>query len=222
MSNPLSSSFGEQSRLDWGADSSLRGGSIASNDTGGATTSRYDPRTVSKVVDITDLVDDESDASDDENIVGHSSEGGAFAVLTKSGSHSNVTSATKQYGPGGTGLTRPLVAKQVLILLTLLGVIVGACVAIGYAVLGAREASPPVGENELLLQTAERVITACSELQLNEDMSECQNLCHARMCCFDSGKYNCEKDENKACAVFAGCEALVDGALLYEDELDEE
>lgn len=158
-----------------------------------------------------------------EDIIGHSSEGGAFAVLTKSGSHSNVTSQKNHYGPGGVGMTGPLVAKQVLILLTLLGVIVGACVAIGYAVLGAREVLPAVGENnEELLQTAERVITACSELQLNEDMSECQNLCHARMCCFDSGKYNCEKDQNKACAVFAGCEALVDGALLYEDELDEE
>lgn len=187
--------------------------------------SRYNPRTVSKVVDITDLVDDDSDASDDEDIIGHSSQGGTLSVLTKSGSHSNVTSATKQYGPGGSG-PLPLVAKQVLFLLALLGVIIGACVAIGYAVLGSREAivSPLSGEgnNELLLQTAERVITACAELQLNQDMTECQNLCHSKMCCFDSGKYSCEKDENKACAVFAGCEALVDGALLYEDELDQD
>ena len=112
-----------------------------------------------------------------------------------------------------------------LILLVLLGVIIGACVALGYAVLGTNELSGEhthVGNQELF-ETAERVITACSESRLNEDMTECQNLCHDKLCCFDTvRKYNCENDENKACAVFAGCEALIDGALLYEDELDEE
>jgi hypothetical protein len=192
-----------------------------------APSSRYDPKTVSKIVDITDLVDDASDSSDDEDIIGHSSEAGAFSVLTKTGSKSNVTkSNNKAYGPGGAGFS--FVTKQFLILFLLLGIIVGACVAIGYAVLGASgEATHRLGDNasmgnQQLLETAERVITACSEGRLNEDMSECQNLCHSKMCCFDSGKYNCEKDESKSCAVFAGCEALVDGALLYEDELDEE
>lgn len=180
---------------------------------------------MSKVLDITDLVDDASDSSDDEDIIGHSSEGGAFSMLTKTGSDSNITRSNRAYGPGGAGSS--LLVKQVLILLMLLGIIVGACVALGYAVLGAQEISPHVGQNahlgnQDLLETAERVITVCSEDHLNEDMSECQNLCHDRMCCFDSGKYNCEKDESKACAVFAGCEALVDGALLYEDELNEE
>ena len=180
---------------------------------------------MSKVVDITDLVDDGSDSSDDEDIIGHSSEGGAFGILTKTGSNSNITKNTKGYGPGGSG--QNFLTKQLFILFMLLGVIIGSCVAIGYAVLGARERIPQVGENlqfgnQQLLETAERVVTACSEGRLDEDMSDCQNLCHGKLCCFDSGKYNCDKDESKACAVFAGCEALVDGALLYEDEIEDE
>ena len=180
---------------------------------------------MSKVVDITDLVDDGSDSSDDEDIIGHSSEGGALGILSKSGSNSNITKQTKGYGLGGSG--HNFLSKQLFILFMLLGIIIGSCVAIGYAVLGARETIPEIGENlhlgnQQLLETAERVVTACSEGRLDEDMSECQNLCHGKLCCFDSGKYNCGNDESKACSVFAGCEALVDGALLYEDKIEDE
>eukprot|EP00804_Cyclotella_cryptica_P003905 CCRYP_016100-RA/>CCRYP_016100-RA protein AED:0.31 eAED:0.31 QI:141/1/1/1/1/1/2/149/244 len=244
----MSSSVGELSRLDWGADNSGRGhrrgeGSIGSTgvsiDTnngavettvGGsnvaAPSSRYDPKAMSRIVDITDLVDDASESSDDEDIIGHSSEGGAFTVLTKNGSQSNLTNPKKVYGPGGAGCS--LVTQQFLILFALLSVIIGACVAIGYAVIDAKGMFPNPSiesdgnQQQHLLKTAERIVTACSEGRLNEDMSDCQKLCHSSMCCFDSGEYNCKEDESKACAVFAGCEALIDGAMLYEDELGEE
>ena len=71
-----------------------------------------------------------------------------------------------------------------------------------------------------MLEMAERVIIACSENRLDEDLAECQNLCHSKMCCFESGDYSCESDESKECAVYAGCEALVEG-IPFED-VDEE
>lgn len=80
---------------------------------------------------------------------------------------------------------------------------------------------PP--DQQTLLMTAERVIIACSPLKLDEDISECQSLCHASMCCFEFEKgnpYNCEDDESKMCGVYAGCEALLEGVV--EDGLDEE
>ena len=120
--------------------------------------------------------------------------------------------------------------RQVLILLSLVGIIVGASVGIGYAVLSGGNTNGKSGTNaaafagangengmteQQLLEIAERVIVACSETILDNDLTECQNLCHSSMCCFESGQYSCEDDESKACAVYAGCEALVEG---YIDE----
>ena len=78
-------------------------------------------------------------------------------------------------------------------------------------------------QEQQLLEIAERVITACSEDKLNEDMKECQSLCHSRMCCFEeSGSdYSCQLDTSKNCAVYAGCEALVEGILVGGAEEDE-
>ena len=64
--------------------------------------------------------------------------------------------------------------------------------------------------------------SACSENKLNEDMSECQKNCQSSICCFESGEYSSEEDEFKDCAVYAGCEALVEGALMEAAEEDEE
>ena len=58
---------------------------------------------------------------------------------------------------------------------------------------------------------------ACSERSLNEDMSACQKLCHGNLCCFDEGEYSCKDDESKDCAVFAGCEALIEGVVVDEE-----
>ena len=54
-----------------------------------------------------------------------------------------------------------------------------------------------------LLEMAERVVTACSD---NGNRSDCRTMCDGYMCCFDS----CEDDERKQCAVYAGCEVLIE------------
>ena len=60
-----------------------------------------------------------------------------------------------------------------------------------------------------LLETAEQVVTACSEVSLSVDMTECQELCHGKLCCFDTGEFSCVEDDTKNCAAYVGCEALI-------------
>jgi len=79
-------------------------------------------------------------------------------------------------------------------------------------------------DQQELLETAERVVIACAPVQLDQDMSECQSLCNAKMCCFE-GKddpYNCEDDETKMCGVFAGCKALMEGEPVDGEDLEED
>lgn len=198
---------------------------------------------MSRIVDITDLVDDSSDADSDDDIIGHNSGMGglhsnglgmgSMKVRTKMESGGGLSSfrnkKSRGYGPGGA--VSSLMCRQVVILVALVGVIIGASVAIGFAVLRTSpdDAIPSVGANvasssggQDLLMIAERIVTSCSETKLNEDMTECQQLCHANMCCFESGEYNCENDESKNCAAHAGCEALVDGGVVGGSETDEE
>ena len=73
-----------------------------------------------------------------------------------------------------------------------------------------------------MLETAERVVMACSESKLNENLSDCQNLCTSHLCCFETGDYGCQDDASKDCAVYAACEALVEGVLVGAAEEDEE
>lgn len=209
--------------------------------------SRYDPKTMSRIVDITDLVDESSsEDSDDDAIVGHSnSNGNGNKGRNSMSSHQSKNKknkkrhAQKKYGPGGTGPN--LMCRQVVILVSLVMIIAAAGVAIGYAVIDGGDptnnsggassgsnTSPAVrgADNaqvsQSLLEIAERVIIACAESKLDEDMRECQELCHASMCCFESGQYSCENDDSKDCAVYAGCEALVEGILLDGLEEDED
>mmetsp|Transcript_31501 Transcript_31501/g.53723 ORF Transcript_31501/g.53723 Transcript_31501/m.53723 type:complete len:219 (-) Transcript_31501:186-842(-) len=79
-------------------------------------------------------------------------------------------------------------------------------------------------EDQTLLELAERIIVACSETKLNQDRSECQHLCHSKMCCFelDDTEYSCRDDDGAKCAVHAGCEALFEGSLLEGAEEEEE
>ena len=61
-------------------------------------------------------------------------------------------------------------------------------------------------QQQLLLEMAERVITACDIDKLHVDRSECQSLCHDTMCCFDETSedgYGCQDDVSKDCAVYA-------------------
>lgn len=79
-------------------------------------------------------------------------------------------------------------------------------------------------DQQELLETAERVVIACAPNQLDQDMSECQSLCNAKMCCFE-GKddpYNCEDDESKMCGVFAGCKALMEGEPVDGEDVEED
>ena len=132
-----------------------------------------------------------------------------------------------KYGAGGVR-SLPLCRQTItIIILSLVGIIVAASLAIEYAVINGDPSKLPyfaasdnVIPNQQLLEIAERVVTACSEQELNGDRSECQQLCYSKLCCFESGDYSCE--ESKDCAVYAGCEALVEGIPLGAAEEDGE
>lgn len=242
-------SVGQQSVFDWGKESCGGGNdrSIASGDTSTkeGPSSRYDPKAMSRIVDINDLVDDSGDDSDDDDqIVGHSSSSGGINAKGKGAG--SVGAAAKRrksgnmlgYGPGGIG--SGMMMRQILILTALVAIIVGASMAIGLAIVNSNEPGNNKGasntqnlmgtpnkmtedtRNQQLLEIAERVIMECSESKLDEDMSGCQKLCKKNMCCFESGKYGCEDDEKKNCAVYAGCANLMEGVPLDAAEEDEQ
>jgi len=113
----------------------------------------------------------------------------------------------------------------------IIAIISAASLAIALAVTNSEHERKPYSPSQLsvdndeqqnLLEVAEHINLACSEHRLNEDMTECQRLCHTSLCCFDSGDYSCEDDTAKDCAVYAGCEALVDGVPIDGVEEDEE
>ncbi len=220
-------SISKQSCFDWGLSRdtliSADGGSLvpgersSSDSASKGPSSRYDPKAMSRIVDITDLVD-EAD-SDEEEVIGHSSRVGGVTKADSGGG------STRSYGPGGkSGFSR-----QATILMALAAIIVAASLAIGFAVpydssalsFGGSSSSGK-GNEQALFETAERVVIACSESALNEDMKACQKICKRNMCCFETGKYSCKDDDKKMCAAYAGCEALVEGIPLDGAEEDEE
>ena len=81
---------------------------------------------------------------------------------------------------------------------------------------------PNNNDEQQLLETAERVVIACSESKLDDNLSEYQKLCKSKLCCFENGDYGCQDDASKDCAVYAACEALVEGLLVDAAEEDEE
>lgn len=216
-------SISKQSCFDWGlsrdtmnsiesAAGSLVPGNERSDSASKGPSSRYDPKAMSRIVDITDLVDDAD--SDDDEVVGHNSGLGGVTRGAKSGG------PARSYGPGGVGGWN-LMIRQALILVALVGIIVAASLAIGFAVPSSAGGSVAGNEQELL-ETAERVVIACSESSLNDDMRACQKICTRNMCCFETGKYSCKDDEKKMCAAYAGCEALVQGIPMGGADEDEE
>jgi len=203
--------------FDWGLGGEA--GSVA------ADISRYDPGAMSRVTDIINDLGDDSDDSDSEH-GGSASTPRMGGVGISRGESKRKKRGKTNYGPGGIGSA--LCYRQTIIIVTLVGIIIGASVVIGYTVLSSDPSkipySPIIEDNGIseqeLLEIAERVIMACSENKLNINMSECQQLCHSKMCCFEEGDYSCEDDESKECAVYAGCDALVEGisfAALDED-----
>ncbi|KAL7437319.1 hypothetical protein ACHAXM_005710 [Skeletonema potamos] len=220
----LGESISKQSCFDWGLGrdtvTSIESGVVSGNNersdsASKGPSSRYDPKAMSRIVDITDLVD-EADSDDDE-VIGHNSGIGGVTGAKAGG-------PTRSYGPGGVGGGN-FMFRQALILVALVGIIVAASLAIGFAVppsaftLGGGSVA---GNEQELFETAERVVMACSESALNEDMKACQKICKRNMCCFETGKYSCKDDEKKMCAAYAGCEALVEGIPMGGADEDEE
>mmetsp|Transcript_34374 Transcript_34374/g.63366 ORF Transcript_34374/g.63366 Transcript_34374/m.63366 type:complete len:156 (+) Transcript_34374:124-591(+) len=124
-----------------------------------------------------------------------------------------------------------VLCRRALIIIVSCAVIVGA--AVGVSVLlnhGAMEAYEEYdttlsdqSDQQRLLDIAEQVVLACSEDKLNEDLSGCQDICRGHMCCFEEDEYSCEDDEDKNCAVYGACEALVEDTLAnYEDAMASE
>jgi len=213
-------SVAKEASLDWGGDSMT---SVSEGPS-----SRYDPKAMSRIVDITDLVDDDDHSSDDDDIMGHNSSNLRNSTSSR-GSSTSIGNVSKKrrglYGPAG------VECRQVMVLVSLVGIIAAASVAIGYAVMNGdptgngkspiRSGSDGNREQELL-EMAERVVTACAESKLDESMKECQKLCRSSMCCFEDGDYSCADDEKKDCAVYGGCVNLMEGIPLGGAEEDEE
>ena len=210
---------------------------------------RYDPSGLTRVTDITDLVLDDSsvdidhgqDIDSDDNAAERNNNNSSLEVTT--GSSSDIENG--RHGKGGRDgrYSSSWLCRQTIVLIALVGVIIGASLAILYAVNNTQDynshtQSPyliipssssgnDMDSNEQeqeLLEIAERVVVACGTNKLDEDMKECQNLCRSRMCCFEeSGSdYSCELDTTKDCAVYAGCEALVEGIPIGAVGEDEE
>eukprot|EP00579_Thalassiosira_antarctica_P029764 CAMPEP_0202029308 /NCGR_PEP_ID=MMETSP0905-20130828/63907_1 /ASSEMBLY_ACC=CAM_ASM_000554 /TAXON_ID=420261 /ORGANISM="Thalassiosira antarctica, Strain CCMP982" /LENGTH=279 /DNA_ID=CAMNT_0048593057 /DNA_START=78 /DNA_END=917 /DNA_ORIENTATION=- len=270
-------SLSKDSVFDWGSLPEQSVGVSTSTSVQGQTTAgnghlaRYDPKTLHRITDITDLVDDSSEDSDDDAVIGSHSSVQVAGADEENGKRRNRSTVSASRG----GAESMLCCRQVIILVSLIATIAAAGLAIRYAVISSNpskssnsvgeggeiarggngiqeqqqlleiaervvssnpsKSSNSVGEGgeiarggngiqeqQQLLEIAERVVTACSENKLNGDMSECQKLCHSNMCCFESGEYSCEDDESKDCAVYAGCEALVQGIPLEAAEEDEE
>mmetsp|Transcript_28560 Transcript_28560/g.49313 ORF Transcript_28560/g.49313 Transcript_28560/m.49313 type:complete len:263 (-) Transcript_28560:156-944(-) len=232
-------SLSKDSVFDWGSLPEQSVGVSTSTSVQGQTTAgnghlaRYDPKTLHRITDITDLVDDSSEDSDDDAVIGSHSSVQVAGADEENGKRRNRSTVSASRG----GAESMLCCRQVIILVSLIATIAAAGLAIRYAVISSNpsKSSYSVGEGgeiarggngiqeqQQLLEIAERVVTACSENKLNGDMSECQKLCHSNMCCFESGEYSCEDDESKDCAVYAGCEALVQGIPLEAAEEDEE
>lgn len=204
--------------------------SASASATGAGSSSRYDPKTMSRIVDITDLVDDSSTDSDDDAIVGHSIKTVAGHNFRKGGGTMiSIFSKRKKSSSSREGSGPCLMCRQVVILFSLVTIIVAAGFAVVYAVQNGggdaarasasissalRGPDPPEVSQDLL-ETGERINKECAESQLDQNMGECQKLCRDHLCCFEeSGPYSCVNDSSKNCGAYGGCEALVEGIII--------
>ena len=197
--------------------------------------SRYDPTAMTRITgDITDLVDDDSYDIDDSDAVLDSSGRSNSSRIRRSLSTGDIENAEKMRKERLWRRRRmsDIMCRQVLVITALVLVIIASSLAILYAVGGNTKVQTSYSissqeegheQQQHLLEMAERVITACDDNKLNEDMSECQSLCQTRMCCFDESEdgYGCQDDTSKDCAVYAGCETLVMGVVVDGVEEDE-
>mmetsp|Transcript_6623 Transcript_6623/g.10835 ORF Transcript_6623/g.10835 Transcript_6623/m.10835 type:complete len:257 (-) Transcript_6623:30-800(-) len=221
--------WGESSQnADKGQDESLTGASNSMASGKQTRPPRYDPN--SAIADVVDdiLEDGNSETSDSDEEIATNGRRLTMELSEsdpENGRRINGHHKKFKYGPGGLG-GRSLIVRQTVIIFSIVGIIVAASVAIGFAVIGGDPGKKPSVEegipDQVLLETAERVVTACSENILDVDRSVCQQLCYSKLCCFQSGDYSCEEDVSKDCAVYAGCEALVEGIPVEAPDEDEE
>ena len=183
----------------------------------GNVVSRYNPESMN-CINIEDLVQEDSSDSDD-------SEDGVRAPSADAYDSNGTGCQQKRKA----GRVPPLCYRQMLIIVSLVGIIIAASAAIGYAILnsngGEKAYSAPESDgsgDQTLLETAERISVVCSEHRLNNDRRDCQEMCYTKLCCFEEGDYSCVEDDREECAVYAGCEALVEGIIFGGAEEDEE
>ena len=210
-------SVGRDSVFDWGSSgsskvrlSSIEGKESKTKVDDEAPTSRYDPTAMSRIVDITDLVDD-GDDDDDDNIIGNSSS------MPRT-MHIGTINATGNKSSSKKGLVGLIILTAIV------------CV-VGFGYVNNQRSSSTVSSAYLLvddedgqqekLEMAERVITACGS-EGEGINKECQSLCKSKLCCFDDGEYGCQGDDSKDCATYAGCIALVEGVAVGGAAEDEE
>jgi hypothetical protein len=212
---------------------------------------------MSRIVDINDLVDESSgdDSDDDGGFMGHNvgigsvgrssrstssgNGGGTNSIDHSSGSNDDADARSRRVRNGATTSPPGMGCRQAIILMSLVAIIAGASVAIGYAVIGSPSSSSAQddestllsrayigsdgGGEQKLLEIAERVVVACSETNLDSDMSDCRALCRDRACCFDDdADHACVDDESWNCAAYAGCANLLDGVPMGVDENEED
>jgi len=249
-----------RSNLDWGGGTE----SLNTFDTKDGGPSRYDPKAMSRIVDITDLVDESSQDSDEdgEEYGRTSPRGNGSAAKIRAQSDFDTLDFETNAGDGRRyrnfyGGDGSRVFRQLLAVCAVVAIVASASALIGLAVTsnehevaaGGAPGYPPAGvdvsnmsaeehrdhvermnnfyaskkkpapvrtgsgnsNGQTLLEKAERIMTACSESRLNEDMSECQSLCRRAMCCFEDpdSMYGCQDDPAHECAVHFGCEALM-------------
>ena len=178
--------------------------------------SRYDPTAMSRIVDITDLVDDEDDSSSDDEAPGVVGRGRKKSSMPRN--HIGTMDLTSSLSSGGVGHNkRGLIFLSIVMILSIMG--------LSLVVYGS--SSPTINSEYLMinedeeqskLELAERVVTACSS---GGGSNECKQLCHSKTCCFEEGDYGCQNDVSKDCVVYAGCEALVNGMLVDGADEDE-
>ena len=107
------------------------------------TTSRYDPSGMAHIMDINDLVDDSYDDSDDDTYGGalpskSGRRGSVGSLSTKNSQVRNRKKSRPSYGPPAGSIH---MCRQVIILVSLVGIIAAACIAIGYALIAPAETS---------------------------------------------------------------------------------
>ena len=206
MGRPTVVALKSNSVFDWADGSERSGGDDLDLPTVHKT--RYNPNP--RIGDITDLVEESSDDDIDNSI--------------KVGNNSS-----NQYGPARKGTS--LVCRQIVFAISVVAIIFGAGLMIGYVITNNDKPTinssalltvPNNNDEQQLLETAERVVMACSESKLDNNLSECQKLCKSKLCCFDEGEYGCQDDVSKDCAVYAACEALVEGIVVGAAEENEE